>query len=370
MEPNFLTEQQSTNHPRQGSSVTTSTTNHFGSILRQAGIVPQQINHENNGVPSNLESSPVGLSGRHYVFFLKKQENIVVINANNRSRISSNNNPRTIAASEIAFSGTKSSSRFAVFSKECETTVPSMFNIHKEPVGCKGCGGLSDFNDGFRTIHDFLSSTFGKSGYQTNIPLYTAYRVKPNQYQESGIIYRSDPCCHLGFKERHDWALFDTKQGLRVGQIMSFLVMDRAMIDAFNSCLPSGHGRIIDKPGDFALVQLFNRAVPGLVDPTFHAHSPANVMQANSVLLFFGTKQVQKGRPVTRVLSLHKIKRPLVVLPDFHPAFSSASTGSSITEMNINISRRNSFIVVRPRDLWHEVFVNQAVRHYQKLKPS
>ena len=233
-------------------------------------------------------------------------------------------------------------------------------------LGTKGCPSLGNFSEGFTTILDFLDSSFRWSGYKQNIQLFSVYRVPPTEHQDKGTLYRADPCCHLGLQERYDWALFNTKQGQRVGQMICFLSMSVALIDSFNLCLPPDHGKLESNPGDYALVQLFQREVPGLVDTTIHHHTVANVMQANSVLFFFGTKQQRGGKPVTRLLPLSKISRPLVVIPDFHPTFTSEATGCSMSCLNKNKDRNLSYIVVRPRDLWHELFIDQAVMEHKK----
>jgi hypothetical protein len=125
-------------------------------------------------------------------------------------------------------------------------------------------------------------------------------------------------------------------------------------------------GIINTPPGDYALVQLFQREVPGLVNPTFHAHTTANVMQANSVLLFYGEKQQRAGKAVTRILPISQIMRPLVFLPDVHPMFSTAASGCAIMNLNKNKIRKHAFMVLRPRDLWHKVFLSQAHVYYLK----
>lgn len=189
------------------------------------------------------------------------------------------------------------------------------------------------------------------------------YRVKANRYQDVNTLYRADPCCHLGFKERHDWALFNTNLGKRVGQILSFIRMDTEMIKVYNSNTTKDLGNIQDnESGDYSVVQLLSKEIPGLVDPTFRKHHPDNVMQANSTLVFYGKKQLRKnGEPITRLLPLYKIVCPLVVLPDVHPSFSSPASGCQILKLNINEERNHSFMVLRPRHLWHKVFLEQAI---------
>lgn len=87
-------------------------------------------------------------------------------------------------------------------------------------------------------------------------------------------------------------------------------------------------------------------------------------MQANSVLLFYGEKQQRAGKATTRILPVSQIKRPLVVLPDVHPVFSASATGCAILNLNKNKTRKHAFMVLRPRDLWHKVFLSEARRRY------
>ena len=327
---------------------------HFGSVIRETRKIEKKLTRDTNANGQSI--LPHGLSSGHYHFYTSL-----------RPTSTATHSDKNILTFDIAYCGRPQGSKYSFFTKGEKQGLGGILDINMQKVGTKGCPSMGTFNNGFCMISEFLKSSFGKAGYRSSIRLYTVYRVLPTKYQDVGTIYRCDPCCHLGLKERFDWALFDTKKGLRVGQMLTFLRMTDEMIGKFNSNLPyAEHGKLVDKAGDYALVQLFNKEVPGLVDPTFHNHSSANVMQANSVLLFFGTKQQRNGKPLTRLLPLSKIIRPLVVIPDFHPLFSPPSTGCSIVQLNINKSRGNSFIVVRPRDLWHELFVQEAIMAYKK----
>jgi hypothetical protein len=353
---------------------------HFGSVIRETkalgSTVDKKLTRDTNVKGESI--LPHGPSCCHYLFYTcldpsnisnhSGGDEMCSDKCGNITASTTTHSHKNTSTCDIAYCGKRHGSKYSFFTKGEKEVSRGLVDINMQKVGTKGCPSLGTFNDGFRMISEFLKSTFGKAGYQSSIRLYTVYRVPPTKYQDVNTIYRGDPCCHLGLKERFDWALFDTKKGLRVGQMLSFLHMTAEMIDKFNSNLPYDHGKLVDKAGDFALVQLFNKEVPGLVDTTIHKHSSANVMQANSVLLFFGTKQQRNGKPVTRLLPLCKILRPLVVLPDFHPSFSPPNTGCSIVELNVNTTRSNSFIVVRPRDLWHELFVQEAIMAYNKKK--
>ena len=283
--------------------------------------------------------------------------------------------------SDIAYVGKKFSSRYQQFVKHNRADVRSqgrgknsdrLTDYLDNAIGTKGCPSIREYNAGFKDVANFLEKIFGSTKYSTEIPLYTVYRVKPNRYQDNNVIYRADPCHHVGFKERGDWALFKTKMGLRVGQILVFVRMNQEMIDEYNKSVgvvdDPDLGLLDNDPGDYALVQLLSKEIPGLVDPSFHKHSHANVMQANSTLLFYGKKQIGSNkRPVTRLLPLYKIERPMVVFPDVHPEFSSSASGCKILNMNINEKRKHSFTVLRPRDLWHKVFIAEAIRHHSTL---
>jgi hypothetical protein len=73
-------------------------------------------------------------------------------------------------------------------------------------------------------------------------------------------LYHADPCCHLGFKETHDWALFNTNLGKRVGKILSFILMDTELIKVNNSNTMKDLGNIQeDESGNYAVVQLLSK---------------------------------------------------------------------------------------------------------------
>jgi hypothetical protein len=327
---------------------------HFGSVVRKTDTFLQCLTNKSETNNSGITN---GLSGQHYVYF-----------ETDRKETRGN-----FHSTDIAFSGKPKSARFKLFSKHHSGNpgIHILCDRNKNNVGTKGCPGLSSYNEGFRCIRDFLQGIFGSGRYRERIPLYTLLRVKPTKHQDLFTLYRADPCCYIGYKERYDWALFETKQGLRVGQIISFIRMDSEMIDVYNAHKGAIRGNIEKQPGDYALVQLLSKEIPGLIDPSFHNHASRDVMQANSTLCFYGKKQLTaRGQPVTRVLPVYKVIRPLVVIPDIHPSFSSSKTGCKIVDLNINESRQHSYIILRPRDLWHEVYIQQALRFHDQLGPG
>jgi hypothetical protein len=323
---------------------------HFGSVLRTTDTF---INAASKKALPNTSRIANALSGKHYVFF------------ESNTKAGNGNKPFT----DVAFCGKHKSSRFKLFAKTLpEPDGSHLFDLNNDKVGTKGCPGLRQYNAGFTCIADFLQGIFGAGGYSKRIPMYTLFRVKPTQFQERCTLYRADPCCYVGFKERYDWALFQTKQGLRAGQIISFIRLDIEMINIYNVHKGALRGNLDKEPGDYAMVQLLSKEIPGLLDPSFHKHAARDVMQANSTLCFYGKKQLTgRGKPLTRLLPVYKILRPLVVFPDLHPSFSSSKTGCKIMDININDSRQHSFTILRPRDLWHQVFIHQALRFHEGL---
>ena len=151
--------------------------------------------------------------------------------------------------------------------------------------------------------------------------------------------------------------------------LLSFLDIDDRMMVAFNSTICSGGNDALPKltrTGHYALVQSLKEEIPGLVDPTLTELEQKDIMQMNSVLLFYGEKEVDDvDRDVkVRLVHVDTIIRPLIVVPDFDPTFVQCNTGTKIDRWVRSSSRENSVIVLRPRDLWHSTFIHLAKDHF------
>ena len=55
-------------------------------------------------------------------------------------------------------------------------------------------------------------------------------------------------------------------------------------------------------------------------------------------------------------------------IPDFDPVFKDPkkTMGINVDHWVRSESRKNAFIVLRPRDLWHATFLELAKEHYRK----
>jgi hypothetical protein len=113
------------------------------------------------------------------------------------------------------------------------------------------------------------------------------------------------------------------------------------------------------------MVYSMKNEIPGLMDPSVTVLGSDHVMQSNSVLLFYGEREVDDdGKLVLRLVDVESFVRPLIVVPDFDPTFNTTAKGVNIDQWIRSAERKNSFIVVRPRDLWHLTFLELAQEHY------
>ena len=161
--------------------------------------------------------------------------------------------------------------------------------------------------------------------------------------------------------------------------------MEDDFLRAYNSSLSSTDSDhpLLTEEGQYAIVISLNDEIPALMDPTITKISHKVVMQSNSTLFFWGeqeTKEVlsnykKKGRnvktitqhPVVRLVSVSSIIRPLIVVPDFSPTFSETKKGVNIDLWVETQQRQFAWIILRPRDQWHIVFLELAAEHQRNL---
>ena len=183
-------------------------------------------------------------------------------------------------------------------------------------------------------------------------------------------MYRADPCCQIGNKERHDWALvqWGGNYGQVPCQIYTFLDVDEKLMKAFNSTICLGKQALprLENTGTYAVVCSLRKEIPGLVDPSITEHEVGDIMQTNSIIFFYGEKEIDADKQlVIRLVFVETFIRPLIVVPDFDPTFCKTS-GVTVEHWVQSEERRNSVIVVRPRDHWHLAFFALANKCYNQ----
>lgn len=140
------------------------------------------------------------------------------------------------------------------------------------------------------------------------------------------------------------------------------------MVSTVNTtiCCGGTHGLPpLTQSGHYAVIQSLEREIPGLVDPTVTKLHKDDIMQMNSVLLFYGEKELDTNNEIkVRLVHVDSMIRPLIVVPDFDPTFTKGKTGTNIECWIRSAERQNSVIVLRPRDLWHLTFLELAKEHY------
>ena len=246
--------------------------------------------------------------------------------------------------------------------------------VDDKPIGLPGTAGLCAYNDSFSAISYFLAPLF-KFDKFLQIKIYSKLKVPKGRYQEADVMYRADPCCQIGNKERHDWALvqWDDDDGQVPCQIYTFLDVDEKLMEACNStiCSRSNMGEQalppLETTGTYAVVCSLSKEIPGLVDPSITEHKQEDIMQMNSIIFFYGTKETDRDKHlVIRLVLVESFIRPLIVVPDFDPTFYNNTSGLTVEHWVRSEERRNSVIVVRPRDHWHLAFLALAKKSYDQ----
>jgi hypothetical protein len=267
---------------------------------------------------------------------------------------------------DMVFKGRTDSARAVNFPYCCEN---EGYLIGRDGVlaGSSQLLGLRHMNPSFSAITDFLSPVI-EANDDLRINVYTTLKVPKTRYQDKDVLYRADPFCFVGLKERHDWSLIEWEEsGLVPGQILGFLDIDEKLMHAYNETSETE----IPCPGKYAMVYSMKNEIPGLMDPSVTVLDSDHVMQSNSVLLFYGEREVDDdGKLVLRLVDVESFVRPLIVVPDFDPTFSTTGKGVNIDQWIRSAERKNSFIVVRPRDLWHLTFLELAQEHYDSKNPK
>jgi hypothetical protein len=274
---------------------------------------------------------------------------------------------------DVVYTGDNRSVRAAIF-LTVDNIQEFYLGVDDQPIGLPGTIGLYAFNDSFSTISDFLAPVF-EFDESLQINLYSKLKVPKGQYQEEDVMYRADPYCPVGNKARHDWALvqWDHDDGQVPCQIYTFLDVDEKLMIAFNSTMCSRSNMCeqalppLETTGTYAVVCSLSKEIPGLVDPWITEHEQEEIMQMNSIIFFYGTKETDDDQQlVIRLVHVESFIRPLIVVPDFDPIFYNNTTGVTVEHWVQTEERRNSVIVVRPRDHWHLAFLALATECYNR----
>lgn len=194
---------------------------------------------------------------------------------------------------DMVFIGRGDTARAAHF-PILDTPNSFLLDIDGRAIGPRGIGGLKEFNPSCTAITAFLQPLFIPNN-TLRVSVYTSLKVPRDKYQENDILYRADPFCSIGKKERHDWALVDWgEDGLVPCQVLCFLDIDDELMNLFNlTSVPT-----IESPGKYAMVYSLKEEIPGLMDPTVTSLEPEHVMQMNSILFF-----MEKRRQTTMKIS-------------------------------------------------------------------
>ena len=347
---------------RQASSIPLK--EHFGSVMRN--------NPEHAGSNTQSASNPLGISEPMYT--------VMKVTPSSTS-LDSILQPTL----DIVYNGRLTSGRAAKFPR---INSGHLIGMDGKPAGTKGLAGLSSVNDSFQDIIIYLKPLFEVSSTFV-LDIYTVLKVKKKEFQDNDVMYRADPYCSLTHKERHDWALFEwedeniPRRKTKVpGQILGFLDVDPEFIRLYNSSLS------VSKPtkppltevGQYAFIISLEEEIPALMDPTITSINEDVIMQSNSHLFFWGEQETElshssvrrrgktvkttKRTPVVRLVEVSSIVRPLIVVRDFSPTFSGTKKGVNIDLWVETKERQFAWIIVRPRDLWHLVFMELAKKHH------
>jgi hypothetical protein len=272
-------------------------------------------------------------------------------------------------AVDIVFKGKYETARAVKF-PECSRSDGHLIGADGKAAGSVHILGLRNENESFSAVTDFLSPII-EANKDLRVDVYTCLKVPKTPYQEEDTLYRADPFCSIGHKPRHDWTLvqWDVDDGEPEqvpGQILGFLDVDEDLMHAFNRSPNEDY--CIRYPGKYAMVYSMKSEIPGLMDPTVTVLDSAHLIQSNSVLFFWGEREVEgeDGNLVIRLVDVECFVRPLIVIPDFDPTFKVNVKGVNIEKWIRSKSRNNAFIVIRPRDLWHSTFIELAKEHYAK----
>jgi hypothetical protein len=300
----------------------------------------------------------------------------VLVNGKKVFNVPQNTDPEP----SIVFNGKIKSARGKFISQWCRKNDKSAVNgdngdfqlvgSNGKPVSDRGFGMLHDFNDSFRVIFGFLKPIF-ESNEHAQISLFTMLKITDKECPDAVVTFRADPFCRVGLEARHDWALFDWGDDGQVpGMILCFLYLDAGDIQRYNETIgASGNANTpcIMETGKYAMIHSLEKSIPGLMDPSNLDLDPDDVMQSNSILLFYGEKEVDvHGDPIVRMIPVDCIVRPLIVIPDFSPSFDNNKNGVNIDQWVTHEDRKHAFTIVRPRDHWHVAFLELAHAHYNK----
>jgi hypothetical protein len=270
---------------------------------------------------------------------------------------------------DIVFKGKADSARSSKF-PTCTKKEGYMVGRDGKLAGPRHTLGLKDENASFSAITEFLLPVV-QSHPDMRIRVYTNLKVPKTHHQKEDVLYRADPFCAVSQKERHDWALIqwedeNNDQTQVPGQVLGFLDVDQDLMNAINHSHCTAD---VSHTGKYAMVYSMKDEIQGLMDPTVTELDSDHVMQTNSVLMFWGEKELDDDdRPRLRLVDVECFLRPLIVIPDFDPVFKDPkkTMGINVDHWVRSESRKNAFIVLRPRDLWHATFLELAKEHYRK----
>jgi len=275
---------------------------------------------------------------------------------------------------EIVYCGDKTTRLYQLLFKHDGLDHQFVSCCEGKPVGVRGCIGLSGYNPEFTELQSYFSPMFVHDE-SLQLTIFTTLKVTAETIVDT---YRADPLSHIDMNPRNDWAIFQWSgaDGLVPGQIRAFFYLTAEHIDNFNSSIAetsnATYGVAIEpvsEPGRYALIHSLRKAIPGLLDPKVMDLDPENsIMQANSMLFFYEEKEMSptKTQPLGRLVDCGAIERPVVVIPDFSPIFDDNDKSAIVTQWIRDNERKHSYIIMRPRSTWHEVFINKA-KHEKKV---
>jgi hypothetical protein len=241
-----------------------------------------------------------------------------------------------------------------------------LFGHDGKPACCGGMGSLHGYNESFSIIHEIFKPMM-QADSSLELTLYTMLKIDDQTGKDNVVTFRSNPLCHVGMEERRDWALFDWgADGHVPGEIICFLDFCDNDVMAYNATV--NEEERLGESGKYAMIHSLTKAIPGLMDPSIVELEYTDVMQANSILLFFGKKEMDPstGQPKTRFVTVDTIVRPLIVIPDFSPSFENNKHSVKISEWNTHAERLHAYTIVRPRDQWHLAYLELAHAYYDK----
>jgi hypothetical protein len=142
------------------------------------------------------------------------------------------------------------------------------------------------------------------------------------------------------------------------------LIFDHITAAAYNSVW--GAGVVQQSGGGYALVELTQEDLKGFLDPSQQIRAEQQ-MQPNSSIFFWETKQRMEGedKNVIHCLPVSAVHCPVAAYADFAPEFKH-NKDRMTCESWVHKDRVGSYIFVRPRKHWADVFIHAARKAYRE----